>query len=232
MTQTADQDMLARFEAAAAELEARYANEHMEDEDTDAELQAWLDGDTEPLPWTNPAHVTADEWFFISTLYGEMTMEGQRSHIRKYFPTLFVDAAGRDMRNFIPDMPEYVGLRSGWMSRRLAKMGGILRERGIGMEEYAEHLRNLEAQATPDNPTPALDTIIRDHQATGWKTLSVFIRDCVNGNSFPIDSRVEKELNRTGFPVDERRLISMALAIGRNTRRVARLFYKAGGSGE
>lgn len=220
----------AQFEAVTAELEARYADEHMEDEDADAELHAWLDRDDEPLPWTDPARVTADEWFFISTLYGEMTMEGQRSHIRKYYPTLFVDAAGRDMRNFIHGMVEYVGLRSGWISRRLAKMGGILREGEISMEEYAEHLRNLEAEATPDNPTPALDAIIRDHHATGWKTLSVFIRDCVHGNSFPIDSRVEKELNRSGFPVDERRLISMALAIGRNPRRVARLFYKAGGT--
>ena len=52
-----------------------------------------------------------------------MTLESQRSHIRKYFPSLFVDAAKRDTRNFVPEMP---GLRSNWMSRRLAKMGEIL----------------------------------------------------------------------------------------------------------
>ena len=84
--------------------------------------------------------------------------------------------------------------------------------------------------ATPDNPMPALDTIISDHQASGWKTLSVFIRDSVGGNSFPIDSRVEKELKRYALPVDERQLVSLSLAIDRNPRVLARMFYGAGGT--
>jgi hypothetical protein len=57
----------------------------------------------------------------------------------------------------------------------------------------------------------------------------VFVRDCVGGNSFPIDSRVEKELTRHGLPVDERRLIGLSLGIGRNPRKLARMFYTAGG---
>ena len=76
---------------------------------------------------------------------------------------------------------------------------------------------------------PALDKIIRDHFATGWKTLSVFVRDCVGGNCFPIDSRVEKELRLHQLPMDERQLVSLALAIGSNPRQVARIFYTAGG---
>jgi hypothetical protein len=76
---------------------------------------------------------------------------------------------------------------------------------------------------------PALDTIIRDHRASGWKTLSVFVRDCVKCNSFPIDSRVEKELKKRALPVDEGALVRLALALERNPRVVARVFYKAGG---
>ncbi len=76
---------------------------------------------------------------------------------------------------------------------------------------------------------PALDALIRDHRATGWKTLSVFVRDCVGGNSFPIDSRVEKALRRHDLPVDERQLIRLTIAAGRNPRVVARMFYAAGG---
>ena len=98
------------------------------------------------------------------------------------------------------------------------------------MEEYTAGLRRLENGATPANPEPALEAIIRDHQATGWKTLSVFVRDCVGGHSFPIDSRVEKELNRWGLPVDERKLISLSLEIGRDPKKLARMFYVAGGT--
>ena len=79
------------------------------------------------------------------------------------------------------------------------------------------------------NPQPALDPIIRDHRATGWKTLSVFVRDCVGGNCFPIDSRVEKVLRRHGLPADERLLVSLSLELGRNPRELARMFYRAGG---
>lgn len=127
-------------------------------------------------------------------------------------------------------MEAFTGLRSAWMARRLCRMGALLREREITMTNYVQHLQALESQATPDNPMPALDAIIRDHQATGWKTLSVFVRDCVGGNCFPIDSRVQKELDKRGLPVNERLLVSLSLALNKNPRQVARMFYEAGGA--
>lgn len=99
------------------------------------------------------------------------------------------------------------------------------------MDDYTDQLRSIEKASTPRNPTRALDAIVRDHQATGWKTLSVFIRDCVRGNAFPIDTRVEKELKRHGLPIDERQLIGLSLEIGRDPRKLARMFYTAGGEG-
>jgi len=222
-------DLISRFHAALLDLEPRFVGIRLEDEHTDTELRAWLDGDSEPLPWSHIDRVTADEWFFVSTLYGEMTLEGQRTHIRKFFPSLFVEAAHRDIRNFIPNMAEFRGLRSAWMRRRFCRMGEILRERGLSMTDYADELRSREAKATPEDPMPALDFIIRDHRATGWKTLSVFVRDCVGGNCFPIDSRVEKELRRHDLPIDERELVHLSLALHRNPRVVARMFYNAGG---
>ena len=97
------------------------------------------------------------------------------------------------------------------------------------MAEYTVSLRELSLSASPADPMPALDAIIRDHQASGWKTLSVFVRDCVGGNSFPIDSRVEKELRKHGLPSDERSLVSGCLEMGKNPRSVARMFYQSGG---
>lgn len=97
------------------------------------------------------------------------------------------------------------------------------------MAEYVEALREREVHATPDDPMPALDTIIRDHRATGWKTLSVFVRDCIGGNSFPIDTRVERALRRYDLPIDERQLVGLCLAQGRNPRVIARMFYNHGG---
>ena len=224
-----NQEEIERFREAVGQLEERYADFRLEDEKTDQELRTWLDGSDQPLDWAGAEAVTPDEWFFISTLYGEMTLDGQRSHIRKYFPSLFVDAAKRDVRNFVPEMAEYQGLRSNWMSRRLAKMGEILQDRSMTMAEYTVSLRELSPSASPADPMPALDAIIRDHQASGWKTLSVFVRDCVGGNSFPIDSRVEKELRKHGLPSDERSLVSGCLEMGKNPRSVARMFYQSGG---
>ena len=214
-----------------AELERRFALDvgRLADENVEAQLHEWLDAGDHPLPWVDPQHVTADEWFFVTTLYGEMTLDGQRSHIRRFFKPLFVRAAQRDIRNFREGMSEYAGLRSTWMARRLWKMGALLRSRGLAMSEYVDWLRRLEQQATPQEPTPALDTIVRDLQATGWKTLSVFVRDCVGGNSFPIDSRVSKELSRWNLPVNERVLVGLSLSINRNPRQTARLFFEAGG---
>lgn len=223
-------ELVDRFQRAVDELRGRFGGVTLDDDNADEHLRSWLDGADEPLAWSLPDRVTADEWFFVSTLYGEMTVDGQRTHIRKYFPLLFVEAARRDVRNFTPGMPEFTGLRSAWMSRRLCRMAEILRSRGLTMDGYTDHLRRLEAGATPSDPMPALDSIVRDHRASGWKTLSVFVRDCVGGNSFPIDSRVARELKRHGLPVDERLLVSLALAVGANPREIARMFYEAGGA--
>jgi hypothetical protein len=220
-----------QFAAAVVALERRFGSEAARsvDEVQEAEVRRWMDGAT-PLAWAGPG-ITADEWFFITTLYGEMTLEGQRTHIRKFFP-LFVALAQRDIRNFTPALTADWKLRSRWMKSRLSRMSELLRQRDLTMTEYVRHLQELEQRATPGNPMPALDAIVADHRATGWKTLSVFVRDCVGGNCFPIDTRVKKELARHGLPLDERDerlLVSLALAVGRNPRQIARMFYAAGG---
>jgi hypothetical protein len=230
-----DPETQRRFRIAVGKLDASIgqAPTRLRDDNTDVELRKWLNDPGPPLARTNPSGaVTPDEWFFITTLYGEMTLDGQRTHIRAFYPALFVAAARRDVRNFVADLPEYAGLRSNWMKRRLATMGQLLRERGITMSEYVERLRAVEARATAADPMPALDAIIHDHHATGWKTLSVFVRDCVGANAFPIDTRVAKELQVAGLPADERLLVSHSLALGRNPRQIARMFYESGGEAE
>jgi len=227
-----DPTLVERFAqaVAAVDVDPRIANIPVKDADADAELRAWLDGNEDLLPWADPVRVTADEWFFVTTLYGEMTLAGQRTHIRRYFHPLFVDVAKRDIRNFVPGLAAYKGLRASWMPARLCKMSEILRRHDLTMEAYAEKLRGVDRTATPDDPTPALDRIIRDHKATGWKTLSVFVRDCIRGNCFPIDTRVQKALNDHRLPAYERTLVGLSLAVRRNPRELARKFYWVGGS--
>ncbi len=106
-------------------------------------------------------------------------------------------------------------------------MGEVLRTRCLTMEDNVQDLRSLEKKTTPENPTPALDKIIQDHQATTWKTLSVFVQDWVKGNCFPIDSRVGQRLEYYGLPKDERLLVRLCLKLGWNTREDARMFYEA-----
>lgn len=220
-----------RFMLAVTDLERHFESEpgRLADSEQEDELHRWLDGDA-PLDWAGPV-VTPDEWFFITTLYGEMTLDGQRTHIRTFFPR-FVELAQRDMRNFTPALTADWKLRSSWMKTRLSRMANILNDRHLTMTEYVSNLQELEQNATALNPMPALDAIVADHRATGWKTLSVFVRDCVGGNCFPIDSRVKKELARWDLPHDERDerlLVSLSLAAERNPRQIARMFYAAGG---
>ena len=236
----------ARFEIALAELDAwakrtgqKVPTLAEERRFAETQLRTWLDGNDQPLDWKHPLGsldyptVTADEWFFITTLYGTMTMAGQRTHIRKFFPVLFVKAAGRDVQNFHAGLPEYTGLRQNWMKKRLIKMADVLSAHHKTMSEYAERLRRLEGTATPAKPMPARDQIFADHQTGSGKTLSVFVRDCVLGNCFPIDSRVRTQLQAFGLPnqeKDEEWLVMQCLAAGRNPREVARHFYNAGGT--
>jgi hypothetical protein len=195
----------------------------VEDEDSDARVRKLLDGNNPPLDWASPG-ITPDEWFFITTLYGTMTKEGQWTHIRKFFP-LFVQLVRRDIRNFTTELLANWELRYPWMKQRLCRMAKVLQQSGLTMEGYVAALREIESKATPDNPTPALDRIIRDHRAGGVKTLSVFIRDAVKGNCFPIDSRVENQLTTYDLPVNERCLVSLCLSMDLNPRKVARIFY-------
>src|SRR4051812_2533105 len=122
------QELTERFAVAVADLDRRLASapQRFVDDNQAAEARAWLDGNGPPLPWAGPS-VTADEWFFVTTLYGEMTLEGQRTHIRAFF-LRFVHEAQRDVRAFTPDLVADWKLRSGWMKGRLCRMGEILRE--------------------------------------------------------------------------------------------------------
>jgi hypothetical protein len=224
-----DHEMQSRFAQAVAILTSHIESQgiNVEDEDTEAEVRSWLDGTDSALDWCGSG-ITADEWFFVTTLYGTMTLDGQRTHIRKFFP-LFVEETGRDIRNFTSKILEDWRLRQPWMKTRLCRMAEVLQKRGLTMGDYVASLREIERGATPEDPMPALAKIMRDHRAGEGKTLSVFIRDCVKGNCFPIDSRVASQLNRYALPVDERTLVGLCLSMGLNPRRTARVFYQAGG---
>jgi hypothetical protein len=124
------QHIQTHFATAVTELTSRVqaAGIDVEDDNTDAEARHWLDGADAPLDWSGSA-ITPDEWFFVTTLYGTMTLEGQRTHIRKFFP-LFVQQIGRDIRNFTPALVAGWQLRQPWMKTRLCRMADVLRERG------------------------------------------------------------------------------------------------------
>lgn len=224
-----DLELQIRFAQAVTELTSRVeaACINVEDEDTDGEVRQWLDGDESPLDWADPA-VTPDEWFFLTTLYGPWNLGRQRSLIRRDFPR-FVQEASRDMKKVSEELVSDWQLFD-WMKRRLCRMADVLNESGQTMNDYASSLREVERRATPENPMPALSRIIRDHRAGEAKTLSVFVRDCVKGNCFPIDSRVAKQLETYVLPRDERQLVGFCLAMGLNPRRTARIFYQAPGA--
>jgi hypothetical protein len=216
--------LIPRFQSALADLDPLVPHDQITDVNAPTKLRRWLDGADAPLPWTDPATVTAEEWFFVTTLCGEVPADEQRAHIRQHFSSLFVAKANRDLRNLRAEHFRGLTLRSSWMNQRLCTMGELLRDRGRAMADYVAMLRRLEAATDLRDPTPALDAVILDHRTTNWRTLSLFVRDGVLGNSFPLDWRVKKELERYNLPADERLLVRLSLGCGRNPREVSRLF--------
>jgi hypothetical protein len=223
----AEEHVEKRFAEAVTELTSKVQAGFIdvEDDHTDAETKCWLNSGGLPLDWSG-ADITCDEWFFITTLYGTMTLDGQRTHIRKFFP-VFIQQVARDIRCFTPALVADWGLRQPWMKTRLCRMSDLLRQQRLTMNVYVASLRETESRATPENPMPALARIMRNHRAGEGKTLSVFIRDCVKGNCFPIDSSVAKHLNAFRLPRDERQLVSLCTRQSLNPRRTARIFYQA-----
>jgi hypothetical protein len=58
------------FSQAVTQLERRFAPDvgRLADDNVEAQLHEWLDPGDRPLPWLDPQHVSADEWFFVTTL--------------------------------------------------------------------------------------------------------------------------------------------------------------------
>ena len=146
--------LLKRFTAAVRKVERRLGpagSRRLTDANVERDYRKWLDDGDDPLPWSGE-HITADEFFFITTLYGNMTIDQQRAMIRKFFPSLFVHRAQGDTRNFRAKLGGYDGLRSGWMKARLCKMGALLRKRGISMQQYVQELHELDKRRRPKTP--------------------------------------------------------------------------------
>lgn len=166
----------------------------LRDSEAGEKWRGWLGTD---LPWRSRG-ISEDEWFFTTTLCGTMNLAGQRTHIRAFFPR-FVGACDAQVARCTLELLAPWKLRSPWMKTRLTKMAGLLRRRAITMADYVRELRAIESGATASSPMPALDRLSSDLDAVQAKTLGLFVRDCVIGNCFPIDSRVQGSLQRFGI---------------------------------
>jgi hypothetical protein len=100
---TLDTQLLARFKYAVEAIEERAGDLFSSDESVAKDTREWLDDEDAPLTRQNPQGITSDEYFFITTLYGNMNLEAQRNMIRRFFGSLFIQAAKRDVRNFRQD---------------------------------------------------------------------------------------------------------------------------------
>ena len=218
------------FDTAARTIEAMFGGDadRFSDGNCDADTRQWLNR-AGVLKWQGDG-ITPDEWFFITTFYGPWEEPEQSKWVHRCFPW-FVAECGRDIRRITPENTRDVSLGLPWMKTQLLQMAKVLKDRRMSMQEYVAWLRGKDTLASPQNPIPALEFFKRDHDkdlpGKEWKTLSVFFRDCVQGNCFPIHRRVANKSRQFGLPQDETRLVVLCLETGRNPRLLARLFYQA-----
>jgi hypothetical protein len=89
-------ELIDRFRAAVTEVERSHGmnrKRNLADGNVEKNVRDWLNGDDDPLPWSG-THITPDEFFFVTTLYGNMTEDQQRTMIRNFFCPLFGGLGG------------------------------------------------------------------------------------------------------------------------------------------
>jgi hypothetical protein len=125
------------YAVAMAQLNRNFAGslERLADTNAAVELRRWLDGAGDQLDWAGQ-EVAADEWFCITTLYGQRTRDQQRSLIRNYFPRFVRDCVGGDcfpIDNRVRKELERHRLPSGMDGERLLVSLSLAHVWGVGV---------------------------------------------------------------------------------------------------
>jgi len=105
----------------------------------------------------------------------------------------------------------------------LPNLAKYLREKGISFSQFLENLKTFDGIGTRNK----IAEILKIERGKA-KRVSVFIRDFLEKNVFPIDSNVEYVLASLGLPDDEELMVRLCERASVDPKRFEKQLYKHG----
>jgi hypothetical protein len=186
-------------------------NAHGECEDSRAEdnTRQWLGA---------LAVKSLDDWLITCICYGPWR-EGRQKEVWQRAGPMFERDFGGDISKITEDNVGDLGFPLRWQSEWLVSLSNYLRKQGKSFEELVKTL--------PKDGLEARDELLKALTVKGGasKILSVFVRDCLRRDVFPIDMRVRFLLSVLDLPQDERALVRLCQKAEVSPTVLNRMFY-------
>ena len=161
---------------------------------------------------------SVDHWLITCICYGPWREERQKEVWQQAGPRFEVDFEG-DIRKVTEDNVSDLGFPLSWQREWLVSLSNYLRNRGMSFGELV--------RALPEDGLKARDELLEALGVKGKtsKILSVFVRDCLKGDVFPIDTRVNFLLSALELPQDEHGQVRLCQRAEVNPSVLNRMFY-------
>lgn len=178
----------------------------------------WVEHNT--IKWLgDPTAVKSkDHWLITCICYGPWREERQKKVWQRAGLTFEADFGG-DIRNITVDNVRTLGFPFDWQREWLVSLSNYLRNQGISFGDLVKVL--------PEDGLEARDGLLKVLGVKGnlSKILSVFVRDCLKRDVFPIDTRVRSLLSALVLPEDECALVEISRRAHIKPTVLNRMFY-------
>ena len=161
---------------------------------------------------------SVDHWLITCICYGPWPEERQKKVWQRAGPRFEVDFGG-DIRNITEGNVRDLGFPLSWQREWLVSVSSYLRNQGKSFGEVVE--------ALSEDGLKARDELLKVLGVKGGesKILSVFVRDCLRRDVFPMDTRVRFLLSALDLPQDERALVRLCQKAEVSPTVLNRMFY-------
>jgi len=184
------------------------ADGRFSDENAMNEVNRWAE--VEPRDQYTP-----DYYYLLNVCYGPWVEERQkRVWLRAY--KSFKQKYNGDL-TLVPG-EENLTLPFRWQVQHIHKLTTFLKAKGLSFQQFLVSLKGRTGLQVRDEFRNVLN-------AVSTKVISTFIRDYLNLDAFPIDSRVDRILSYLGLPRDEDMMVSLCQSNKVNPKELNRMLY-------
>jgi endonuclease III len=160
-------------------------------------------------------HYIPDYYYLLNVCYGPWVEERQKSVWLRAYKS-FKQKYNGDL-TLVPD-EENLTLPFRWQVKHIRRLATFLKGKGLSFHQFLDSLKGRTGLQVRDEFRNIL-------HAVSTKVISTFIRDYLNLEVFPIDSRVDRILSYLGLPRDEDMMVSLCQGNVVNPKELNRMLY-------